>query len=75
MWLNPWVGKILEGGNDNPFQYCCLKTSMDRGTWQGTVHRVPKSQLRLSTHTHIIYKVKRPKKKKANSSYINKDII
>ena len=28
----------------NPLQYSCLDNSMNRGTWQGTVHRVAKSQ-------------------------------
>ena len=27
-------------GNGNPLQYSCLKNSMDRGTWQATVHGV-----------------------------------
>ena len=26
---------------------------MDRGTWRATVHRVAKSQTRLSTHAHM----------------------
>ena len=31
------------GGHGNPLQYSCLENPMDRGTWQATVHRVPKS--------------------------------
>ena len=31
------------GGHGNPLQYSCLDTPMDRGAWQATVHRVPKS--------------------------------
>ena len=31
-------------GNDNPFQYSCLKNSMDRGAWWATVGGVAKSQ-------------------------------
>ena len=27
------------GGHGNPPQYSCLENSMDRGTWQATVHR------------------------------------
>ena len=30
-------------GNGNPFQYSCLENPMDRGAWQGIVHRVTKS--------------------------------
>ena len=25
-------------GNGNPLEYSCLENSMDRGTWQATVH-------------------------------------
>ena len=48
-WRSPGAG------NGNPLQYSCLESSMDRGAWQATVHRVTKSQTRLdrvSTHTH-----------------------
>jgi len=30
------------GGHGNPLQYSCLENPMDRGAWQGTVHRVAK---------------------------------
>ena len=39
-------------GNGNLLQYSCLENSMDRGTWQATVHRVSKSQAGLSNYTH-----------------------
>ena len=49
-------GRSPGGGKDNPLQYSCLENPMDRGAWQATVHRVAKSQTRLSdfihTHTH-----------------------
>ena len=32
--LDPWVGKIPEGGPGNPLQYSCLENPMDRGAWQ-----------------------------------------
>ena len=32
-------------GNGNPFQYCCLENSMDRGPWQAAVHRVTQSDM------------------------------
>ena len=35
----------------NPLQYSCLESPMNRGDWWATVHRVAKSQTRLSTHT------------------------
>ena len=36
------------GGNCHPLQYSCLKNPTDRGAWQATVHRVAKSQTRLT---------------------------
>ena len=35
-------------GNDNPLQYSCLESSMDRGAWRATPHGVAKSPTRLS---------------------------
>ena len=35
-------------GNGNPLQHSCLGKPMDRATWKATVHRVAKSQTRLS---------------------------
>ena len=46
----PGPGRSSGGGNDNPLQYSCWENPMDRGTWRATVHRVAKSQTRLSTH-------------------------
>ena len=42
-WEDPW------GGNGNPLQYSCLENSMDRGTWQATVHGVSRG---LRGHMH-----------------------
>ena len=56
----PGSGRSPRGRHGNPFQYSCLKKSMDRGTWQTTVHRAAKSWTRpkqLSRHTlwvHVI---------------------
>ena len=44
----PGLGKSPGGGNGNPLQYACLKNPMDRGAWWATVHKVTKSQIRLS---------------------------
>ena len=44
MGLIPGLGGSPAGGNGNPFQYSCLKNSMDRGAWQATIHGVTKSQ-------------------------------
>ena len=40
----PGSGRSPGGGNDNPLQYACLQTPMDRGAWQVTVHGVTGSQ-------------------------------
>ena len=40
----PGLGKCPGEGNGNPFQYSCLKNSMDRGAWQTTVNGVTKSE-------------------------------
>ena len=46
-------GRSPGGGNGNPLQYICLENFMDRGAWQAIVHRVAKSQTRLSTRVHV----------------------
>ena len=40
-------GRFPGGGNENLFQYSCLKNPMDREAWWATVQRVAKSQTRL----------------------------
>ena len=44
----PGSGRSPGGGNGNPVQYSCLENHKDRGTWQAIVHRIAKSQTRLS---------------------------
>ena len=44
----PGSGRSPGEGNGNPLQYSCLENSIDRGTWQATVHGVTKSQTLLS---------------------------
>ena len=41
--FNPWVRKILGGGNDNPPQHPCLGNPMVRGAWCAIVHGITKS--------------------------------
>jgi len=43
--LIPGLGRSPGGGHGNPFQYSCLESLMDRGTWWATVHRVASSQM------------------------------
>ena len=38
----PRSGRSPRGINSNPFQYSCLKNSMDRRAWWATVHGVTK---------------------------------
>ena len=53
----PESGRSPGIGNGNPLQYSCLENSMDRGTWQASVHGVM-SQTQLSIIC-IIYKSSR----------------
>ena len=46
--LIPGLERFPGGGNGNPLQDSCLENSMDRRTWQATVHGVTKSRTRLS---------------------------
>ena len=48
-------GRSPGEGNGNPLQYSCLENSMDRGSWQATVHMVAKSQTRLKRLNIHIY--------------------
>ena len=42
MGLVPGSGRSPGEGNGNPLQYSCLEISMNRRTWQATVHGVTK---------------------------------
>ena len=46
--FNAWVGKVPWNRNGNPLQYSCLENSIDRRTWQATVHEIAKSWTWLS---------------------------
>ena len=50
--FDPWGDR-----HGNPLQYSCPENLMDRGAWQGTVHRVVKKWTQLqqlrTTLTHI----------------------
>ena len=48
--FDPWVRRSPGEGNGNTLQYSCLENPMDRGAWQGTVHRAEESQRGLRTH-------------------------
>ena len=49
--LIPGSGRFPGEGNGYPLQYSGLENSLDRGAWWATVHRVTKSQTRLSDFT------------------------
>ena len=50
--LIPGLGSSFGEENGFPLQYSCLESSVDRGAWWATVHRVAESQTRLSEHAH-----------------------
>ena len=47
MGSTPGSGRSPGEGTDNPLQYSCLETPMNRGAWRAIVHRVTKSWTRL----------------------------
>ena len=47
-WRSPGVG------NGNPPQHSCLGNSMDRETWQASMHGVTKNQTRLGEWAHSV---------------------
>ena len=42
------LGRSPRGWHGNPLQYSCLENPVDRGAWQGTVHRVTQSRSNLA---------------------------
>ena len=45
----------LGEGNGTPFQYSCLENPMGGGAWWAAIHRVTKSQTRLSDFTFTFH--------------------
>ena len=48
--LIPGLGRVPGGEHGNTFQHFCLENPMDRGAWQTTASRIPKSQIQLKQH-------------------------
>ena len=59
----PGWGRFPGEGNGNPLQYSCLENPMDGGAWWATVHRVARSQKRLSNFTSLQVRIPRLKSK------------
>ena len=52
----PELGRFLGGEqNDNPLQYSCLGSPMDRGAQQATVHGVSRVRHDLASKPHKPY--------------------
>ena len=49
----PGLGRSPGEGDGYPFQYSCLKNSMDRGAWQVTVHGVANNWTWLSNFNYL----------------------
>ena len=66
-------GRSFGEGNSNPLLCSCLENSMDRGTWQATVHEVTKSQTWLSEeHLHFLKEEHYPNKQKRKIFQVKK---
>ena len=52
--LIPGLGRSSGEGKDNPLQYSCLESSMNRGAWWAIICGVAKSWARLSRDTHTL---------------------
>ena len=55
-WISV-LGRSPGGGHGNPLQFSCLENPMNRGGWQDTVHRIPKSRTQLkqlNMHAFIV---------------------
>ena len=48
----PGLARSPGEGNGNPFQYSCLKKSMDREAWKATFHGVTELDMPYHTHAH-----------------------
>ena len=55
MGLIPRSGRSPGEGNGNPLQYSCQENPMDRGTGQGTVHRVTRVRHDLVTKASTMH--------------------
>jgi len=51
--LIPGLGRCPSVGNDNPFQYSCLESSVNRGSWGATVHGITESNMTEHTYTFM----------------------
>ena len=51
--LIPGLGRSPGEGNDNPLQYSCLESPIDRSAWQVTAQGVAELDTTEHTHTHM----------------------
>ena len=51
--LIPGLGRSPSVGNDNPFQYSCLESSVNRGSWRATVHGITESNMTEHAYTFM----------------------
>ena len=76
MWLNPWVGKIPERGKWQPIPVLLPENLHGQRNLARYSPQSPKESVTTEhAHTYHLQSEKIKKKKKANSSYINEDII
>ena len=60
MGLIPGLGKAPGEGNNNPHQYSCLESHIDRGAWWTTVHAVSKESDKTKVERYNLKKLVLP---------------
>ena len=48
-WCDLGSGRFRGGAHGTPLQYSCLGNPMDRGSWQATIHGIPRVRHNLAT--------------------------
>ena len=54
---NPELGSSPGEGHDNLLQYSCMENTMDRGTWQTTVHGVSELDIECNTSGFLSFTI------------------
>ena len=50
----PGLGSSPREGHDNLLRYSCVENTMDRDTWQATVHGISESDMECNTSGFVV---------------------